>query len=78
MQLNPSHIHSVFIPLTSLFLVFEHLNGQYFLPASSLVTNIMIPPLVPTFVPERRGAYRQDGHLKPLAPTSPCARGYDA
>ena len=26
----------------------------------------------------RQGAHRKDGHLKPLAPASPCARGYDA
>jgi hypothetical protein len=26
----------------------------------------------------RKSAYRQDGHLKTLAPASPCVRGSDA
>ena len=53
MQFNPSHIHSVFIPLTSLLLFLENLNGQYFLLASSLVTNIIVPPL-PSFAESHR------------------------
>jgi len=32
----------------------------------------------PPFVESPANAYRQDGHLKPLAAASPCARGYDA
>jgi hypothetical protein len=46
MQLIPSHFHSVFVSMTSLIWLFENLNGQYFLVASSLVTNIIVPPLV--------------------------------
>ena len=41
-QCDPSHIHSVFISFASLLVAFENLNGQYFLLASSLVTDMVI------------------------------------
>ena len=58
MQCVPSHIHSVFISLTSLIWVFENLNGQYFFLASSLVTNIIVPPFLSKFLPESKRVMR--------------------
>ena len=44
--------------MTSLIWLFENLNGQYFLVASSLVTNIIVPPLVSQFLPELKRPMR--------------------
>ena len=58
MQFIPSHAHFVFISLTSLIWFFENLNGQYFLLASSLVTNIIVPPLLSKLLPESKRVMR--------------------